>query len=148
MKKIEFYCLGNFYFTLDCCMVFVMLFVSFRVGLCTGVALKDGELAYLIQFNDTHEPSFMKFSASRIWSHLIFDFLLEKIKYDGFSADSSGTATNILSSTADLHGPPEIVCKCQCNDMHSFLMFLCIFMQSTHIHGTIFVCYRCYNHVR
>lgn len=76
-----------------------------------GAAIVNGELSYLIQFNDTNEPSFVNCSASRIWSPLIFDFWMDKFKYDGFE-DVVPDTVNILENTDVSHGQAEIVCKC------------------------------------
>lgn len=89
----------------------------------SGIARKDGELSYFIQFNDVNEPILINCSASRIWSALIFDFLMEKMKYDGFTSDPNRAAINVLNETADVHGGPEIVCKYRCRLMHRFPYF-------------------------
>lgn len=64
---------------------------------------------YLVQFKS--EPRFRFERVSRFYVDLVFDFLLAKIKFDGFE-DSAATTINILNNTDVLQGPPEIVCKC------------------------------------
>lgn len=71
----------------------------------------NNALAYLVQFRDQNEPSFVNHLEARIWSNLIFDFLVEKIKFEGFVQDAASAPINMLDRATDPHGTPEIVCK-------------------------------------
>lgn len=53
----------------------------------------------------------MNGSDSRIWSELIFEFLMEKLKYDGLTSNANGTAVNMLDASSNANGPPEIMCE-------------------------------------
>lgn len=115
-KKRAIKFLGKFYFAYGLSyhtveygiesQIYILFFIN------TGIAHKDGEWAYLIQFKDAKEPDFVNFSASRIWSELTFDFLMENLKYSGLSSDANRTEINILSESAVLHGTAEIICEC------------------------------------
>lgn len=93
-----------------------------------GVGYQNGELAYLIQFKDANEPGIVKHFASRIWASLVFDFLVEKIKYEGFEPDPDNSAIKMLSKTAIVNGTPDIVCVYQCIWMQHYFSYSIILL--------------------
>lgn len=88
-----------------------IIFLLYYIYSHTGIARKDSALAYLIQFNDAHEPVFVNCADARVWSELIFDFLMDKHKYEGLTSDVGGMTINILGATADVNGRPEVICE-------------------------------------
>lgn len=62
-----------------------------------------------MRFRDQNEPSLVNNLEARIWSHLTFDFLLEKIIFDGFAQDANAVINPLGRATPD--GTPEIMCN-------------------------------------
>lgn len=85
--------------------IYIELFTLFT--LFSDVTQKDGEWMYLTQFKS--EPRLRFEKASPFYADLIFDFLVAKIKFDGF--EDSGATINMLTGTDVAQGPPDIVCE-------------------------------------
>lgn len=49
----------------------------------SAVAKRGREVLYVFKFHDVHEPCCVPSAEARIWSELIYDYLIQRLEWDG-----------------------------------------------------------------
>lgn len=78
-----------------------------------GVAKKEGQVLYLIQFCDENEPIFKDRAQANIWSKDLLKFLIAQISFDGFEQEVVDVTRDKVLSAEEIPSEevPEIICE-------------------------------------